>query len=233
MDPLQKVHEAHKNGLLSDKIHSLIIERFPVVVSGINRIEKASGMNFPLAYVEPSVVITNSSSFNYGILFARTIPVISGEHLKVVIQITAPLVAYGLKGTIHAILAHEFLHYLELIRRVSKMDLLSDEISGNLFEGIYSDTQRLFDPRAVFDDKTLLLHITKKFPEGFKDYKLEDKVVKFWIEKKLPAINITLDTNVVKLPANVIANTKIEPKLASKLDELEQKASKLRKKKLY
>jgi hypothetical protein len=233
LDPLQKVHEAHKNGLLSDKIHSLIIERFPVVVSGINRIEKASGMNFPLAYVEPSVVITNSSSFNYGILFARTIPVISGEHLKVVIQITAPLVAYGLKGTIHAILAHEFLHYLELIRKVSKMDLLSDEISGNLFEGIYSDTQRLFDPRAVFDDKTLLLHITKKFPEGFKDYKLEDKVVKFWIEKKLPAINITLDTNVVKLPANVIANTKIDPNLVSKLDELEQKASKLRKKKLY
>lgn len=233
MDPLQKVHEAHKNHLLSDKIHSLIIERFPVVVSGINRIEKASGMNFPLAYVEPSVVITNSSSFNYGILFARTIPVISGEHLEVVIQITAPLIAYGLKGTIHAILAHEFLHYLELIRKVSKMDLLSDEISGNLFEGIYSDTQRLFDPRAVFDDKTLLLHITKKFPEGFKDYKLEDKVVKFWIEKKLPAIHITLDTNVVKLPANVIANTKIDPKLTSKLDELEQKASKLRKKKLY
>ncbi|HSF28662.1 MAG TPA: hypothetical protein VD699_00290 [Nitrosopumilaceae archaeon] len=233
MDPLQKVHEAHKNGLLSDKIHSLIVERFPLVISGINRIEKASHMNFPLAYVEPSVVITNASSFDYGILFARTIPVISGERLEVVIQITAPLVAYGLKGTIHAILAHEFLHYLELIRKVSKMDLISDEISGNLFEGIYSDTQRLFDPRAVFDDKTLLLHITKKFPEGFKDYKLEDKVVKFWIEKKLPSINITLDTNVVKIPANVIANTKIDAKLTSKLDELEQKASKLRKKKLY
>ncbi len=233
MDPLQKVHEAHKNGLLSDKIHSLIVKRFPVVISGINRIEKASRMNFPLAYVEPSVVITSASSFDYGILFARTIPVISGDRLEVVIQITAPLVAYGLKGTIHAILAHEFLHYLELIRKVSKMDLVSDEISGNLFEGIYSDTQRLFDPRAVFDDKTLLLHITKKFPEGFKDYKLEDKVVKFWIEKKLPAISITLDTNVVKIPANVIANTKIDPKLTSKLDELEQKASKLRKKKLY
>ena len=214
-------------------MHSLIVKRFPVVISGIDRIEKASGMNFPLAYVEPSVVITNSSSFDYGILFARTIPVISGNQLHVVIQVTAPLVAYGLKGTIHAILAHEFLHYLELIRKVSKMGLVSDEISGNLFEGVYSDTQRLFDPRAVFDDKTLLLHITKKFPEGFKDYKLEDKVVKLWIEKKLPAINTTLDTNIVKIPAEVIANTKIEPSLASKLDELELKASKLRKKKLY
>ena len=233
MDPLQKVHEAHKNGLLPDKIHSLIVKRFPIIISGIDRIEKASDMNFPLAYVEPSVVITNTSSFDYGILFARTIPVVSGGHLKVVIQITAPLVAYGLKGTIHAILAHEFLHYLELIRKVSKMGLVSDEISGNLFEGIYSDIQRLFDPRAVFNDKTLLLHITKKFPEGFKDYKLEDKVVKLWIEKKLPAINITLDTNVVKIPANIIANTKIDPTLTSKLDYLEQKVSKLRKKKLY
>ncbi|MGQ0796029.1 MAG: hypothetical protein ACT4N5_07605 [Nitrosopumilaceae archaeon] len=218
---------------MSEKIHSLIVKRFPVVVAGINRIEKASGIEFPLAYVEPSIVVTNSSSFNYGILFARTIPVISGEELKVVIQITAPLVAYGLKGTIHAILAHEFLHYLELIRKVSKMELLSDEISGNLFEGIYSDTQRLFDPRVVFKDKTLLLHITKKFPEGFRDYKLEDKVVKFWIEKNLPAIKITLDTNVAKIPSTVIANTKVDPKLSSKLDELEQKASKLRKKKLY
>ena len=233
MNPLQKVHEAHKNGLLSDKMHSLIVKRFPLVISGIDRIEKASGMNFPLAYVEPSVVITNSSSFDYGILFARTIPVISGNQLQVVIQVTAPLVAYGLKGTIHAILAHEFLHYLELIRKVSKMGLVSDEISGNFFEGVYSDTQRLFDPRAVFDDKTLLLHITKKFPEGFKDYKLEDKVVKLWIEKKLPAINTTLDTNIVKIPAEVIANTKIEPSLTSKLDVLELRASKLRKKKLY
>ena len=40
------------------------------------------------------------------------------------------------------------------------------------------------NPRAVFSDKTLLLHITKKFPSGFRDYKLEDKVIKYWIEKK-------------------------------------------------
>ena len=235
MDPLQKVHQAHKGGLLPDKIHSLIVKRFSVVISGINRIEKASGINFPIAYVEPSVVLSHhhAGSYEYGILFARTTPVITDEHLEVVIQITAPLVAYGLKGTVHAILAHEFLHYLELIRRVSKMELISDELSGNLFESVYSDATRIFDPRAVFNDKTLLLHITKKFPEGFRDYKLEDKAVKHWIDKKLPSTNITLDTNVIKVPAKILANTKIEPKLLSKLGEFEHKASKLRKKKYY
>jgi len=235
LDPLLKVHEAHKNGLLPDKVHSLILDRFNVTVAGIDRIEKASRINFPLAYIEPAVVISTQhpTSFDYGILFARTIPVVAKDKVEIIIQITAPLVAYGLKGTIHAILAHEFLHYLELVRRMSRMEMVSDEISGNLFESMYADSTRLFDPRAVFDDKTLLLHITKKFPEGFRDYKLEDKVLKRWIEKKLPTINIALDTNIIKIPANILANTKIESDLARKLDEIEQKASRLRKKKMY
>lgn len=234
MDPLLKVNEAHKNGILSDKIHSLIVKRFDIVLEGVSRIEKASGINFPLAYVEPSIVISQpSGSFDYGILFARTLPVITNEKVEIIIQITAPLVAYGLKGTIHAILAHEFLHYLELIKRMSKMEMVSDEITGNLFENMYADTTRLFEPRLVFDDKTLLLHITKKFPEGFRDYKLEDKVLKNWIQKKLPTINVALDQNIVKIPADVLAKTKVDPSLVQKLEQIEQKSSKLRKKKLY
>lgn len=234
MDPLLKVNEAHKNGVLSDKIHSLIVKRFDIVLEGIGRIEKASGINFPVAYVDPSIVISQpDGSFDYGILFARTLPVIANEKVEIIIQITAPLVAYGLKGTIHAILAHEFLHYLELVKRMSNMEMVSDEITGNLFESMYADTTRLFEPRSVFDDKTLLLHITKKFPEGFRDYKLEDKVLKNWIQKKLPTINVALDQNIVKIPADVLAKTKIDSSLVQKLEQIEQKSSKLRKKKLY
>ena len=231
MDPLVKIREAHQNGILPDKIFDLVKKRFPIVLQGIDRIEKASGINFPIAYVEPSLVISSSNSYDYGILFARTIPLVLENQLQVVIQISAPLVAYGLKGTIYAILAHEFLHYLELIRKVSKMEILSDEISGNLFENIYSDSTRLFESRAVFNDKTLLVHITKKFPAGFRDYKLEDKAVKFWMKKNFPTTNITLDTNIIKIPAESLAKTKLDPILLSKIDEFEQKSSKIRKKK--
>ena len=231
MDPLVKIREAHQKGILPDKIFDLVKKRFPIVLQGIDRIEKASGINFPIAYVEPSLVISSSNSYDYGILFARTIPLVLENQLQVVSQISAPLVAYGLKGTIHAILAHEFLHYLELIRKVSKMEILSDEISGNLFENIYSDSTRLFESRAVFNDKTLLVHITKKFPAGFRDYKLEDKAVKFWMKKNFPTTNITLDTNIIKIPAESLAKTKLDPILLSKIDEFEQKSSKIRKKK--
>ncbi len=235
MDPLIKIKEAYNNGIIPEKNYLLIKERFPIVVEGINRIEKASGLKYPIAYVEPSIVVSSPdpNSYQYGIIFARTIPLTIDNKLQVVIQISAPLVAYGLKGTIHAILAHEFLHFLELIRKVSKMELLSDEISGNLFENIYADETRLFESRAVFNDRTLLLHITKKFPAGFRDYKLEDKVLKFWIEKNLPKTNISLDTNIVKISAESFAKIKLNPTFLKKLDELEQKSSKIRKKKYH
>ena len=227
--------EARLQGLIPDDVYDLVVKRFPIAVEGINRIEKASGIRYPTAYVDPAIVISspNPNSYEFGILFARTIPVFFDDKFHVVIQISAPLIAYGLKGTIHAILAHEFLHFLELTRKISKMDLLSDEITGNLFESVYADEGRLFEPKAVFKDRTLLDHITKRFPAGFRDYKLEDKVMKFWIEKNLPKINISLDANTVKLSAESLAKIKLDPVFLQRIAQLEQKSAKIRTKKLY
>jgi uncharacterized protein Yka (UPF0111/DUF47 family) len=130
-------------------------------------------------------------------------------------------------------LAHEFLHFLELVRKISKMELISDEISGNLFENIYSDETRLFEPKAVFKDRVLLDHITKKFPAGFHDYKLEDKTIKFWANRDLPKSNISLDANNVKLSVESLSKIKLDPKFISKIEQLEEKSSKINKKKLY
>ena len=235
MDPLIRMKEAHLKGLIPDKVYDLVVKRFHIAVEGINRIEKASGIRFPMAYVEPSILVSSPSSnpYEFGILFARTIPITFDNKFQVVIQISAPLIAYGLKGTIHAILAHEFLHFLELIRKISTMELLSDEISGNLFENIYADETRLFEPKAVFEDRTLLDHITKRFPAGFRDYKLEDKCIKFWIQKNLPKFNISLDANTVKLSAESLSNIKLDPLFLKKLNEIEQKSKKIKMKKLY
>ena len=235
LDPLVRLKDAHSKGIIPDDVFDLTMKRFPITIAGINRIEKASGIRYPIAYVEPSLVISspNPNSYEFGILFARTIPIMFEDKFQVVIQISAPLVAYGLKGTIHAILAHEFLHFLDLMRKISKMELLSDEISGNLFENVYSDETRLFEPRVVFKDRTLLNHITKKFPAGFRDFKLEDKVMKFWANRNLPKSNISLDTNTVKLSADALSKIKLDPAFISKMEQLEEKSSKIHRKKLY
>ncbi len=234
MDPLEKLSESLKKGIIPQSTFDLIQKRFQLVLDGILRIEKASSIKYPIMYVDPSIIVTgNTNSFDVGLLYARTIPLIVNNSIHVVIQVSAPLVAYGLKGTIHAILAHEFLHYLELVTRLSKSELLSDEISSNLFENVYSDNTRLLEPRSVFNDNMLISHITKRFPSGFRDHKLEDKVIKFWIEQKLPISKITLDTNTIKLDASQMLNVKFDEILLQQLEIIKTKNSKLRTKKLY
>ena len=234
MNPLEKVSQSFENGIIPKTTYELIQKRFSLVLDGIMRIEKASSIKYPIVYVEPSIVISGTTnSLDIGILYARTIPLITNDSIHVVIQVSAPLIAYGLKGTIHAILAHEFLHYLELVTRLSNNELISDEISSNLFENVYSDNTRLLEPRSVFNDNTLISHITKRFPSGFRDYKLEDKVLKLWIEEKLPISKISLDTNTVKLNATQLSNIKLDELLLQQLEIIKTKNSKLRKKKLY
>ena len=234
MNQLEKVTQSFENGIIPGSIYNLIQKRFHLVIDGIKRIENASSINFPITYVDPSIIVSgNTNSLDVGLLYARTIPLVSNNSIHVVIQISAPLVAFGLKGTIHAILAHEFLHYLELVNRLSHSELISDEISSNLFENVYSDNTRLLEPRSVFNDNTLLSHITKRFPSGFRDYKLEDKVIKFWIEEKLPVSKISLDTNTIKLNATQLSNLKFDQLLLQQLEIINTKNTKLRKKKLY
>ena len=91
----------------------------------------------------------------------------------------------------------------------------------------------MFEPNSVFDDKTLVQHITKRFPSGFRDYKLEDKVLNFWIEKNLPTSKITLDTNIVKLNAESLSKLQINSALVKKLEQIQIKNSRIRKRKIY
>jgi hypothetical protein len=224
-DPLYKVHNAYRLGQLPQKVYDVIVERFPLVIEGIKRVEEASGLNYPYYYVEPSLVVSTSAVelTAVGILFARTIPVVdTHKQLHVVVQITAPLIAYGLKGTIHAILAHEFMHYLELINRILKMKVISDEVSGTLFEGTYTDATRLVEERVVFkSDPTLIRHVTNRFPEGFRDLKLEEKAIKTWMNKGLPTSKVSLDANIIKIPIETMACLKVEQHIKDKIIEFE------------
>jgi hypothetical protein len=221
LDPLRMLEDARCSARIPEKIYQRIEERFHIVMDGINRIEHASGLKYPYYYVLPELVLV-SSSVEYdqvGIFFARTIPTIGfNNRLKVVIQITAPLVAYGLLGTVHAVLAHEFLHYLELVRRVIKMNLVSDEVSTTLFEEKYSDDDRLMNAQVVFSsDPTLIRHISNKFNDGFRDPRLEKIAVKEWIDKGLPVTNVRIDCNIIKIPFESMVSLEVDDVVKEKI----------------
>jgi hypothetical protein len=224
---LQKVEDALKSGQLPRNIYDLILDRYEIVTKGIKRIENAAGLKYPYYYVEPNLIISMSQvEFSqFGIFFARTVPVVNEERrLNIVIQLTAPLIAFGMLGSIHAILAHEFIHYLNLVSRIMKMDIISDSISGNLFEEKYADSSRLLEPKLIFkSDRTLIDHITKKFPEGFSDLRLETKVVNEWINRGLPMIKVTIDSNIIKLPIELMASMEVDELVKERISEFQNR----------
>ena len=224
---LQKVEDALKSGQLPRNIYDLILDRYEIVTKGIKRIENAAGLKYPYYYVEPNLIISMSQiEFSqFGIFFARTVPVVNEQRrLNIVIQLTAPLIAFGMLGSIHAILAHEFIHYLNLVSRIMKMDIISDSISGNLFEERYADSSRLLEPKLIFkSDRTLIDHITKKFPEGFSDLRLETKVVNEWINRGLPMIKVTIDSNIIKLPIELLANMEVDELVKERISDFQNR----------
>lgn len=212
------------SGQLPTRVYRLINNRFHLVTQGISRIERATGITYPLYYIEPSLIISTSAveSGQFGILFARTIPLVVDNDLRIVIQITAPLITCGHLGSIHAILAHEFLHYLKLMSKIMKMDVLSDEISRTFFEQKYMDHSQIIHEKVVFkNDPTLIHHLLSRFSTGFKDSRLENRVVKEWIHKRLPMTTIPLDSNVTRIPIDKIASVKIDPDLKEKIFKFE------------
>jgi hypothetical protein len=224
-NPLRMIEDARRSAQIPEKMYQRIEDRFHIVMEGINRIEQASGLKYPLYYVLPELVLV-SSTVEYdkvGIFFARTIPTIGfNNRLNVVIQITAPLVAFGLLGTVHAILAHEFLHYLELVRRIIKMSFVSDEISSSLFEEKYSDDDRLMNAKVVFrSDPTLIRHISNRFNDGFRDRSLEKIAIGEWIDKGLPITRVPIDRNITKIPFESIVSLEVDDDVKEKITAYE------------
>ncbi len=228
MDPFVLLDQSVSQGHLKASMASKVRERSKYLTASVERVQKASGLTYPPYYIEPSMPLATSSlEFGtVGALYARVIPAKFEGRLSIIVQFTAPLVAFGLKGTIEAVAAHEFTHYIDLVRRFSRMQVTSDERVGTLFESAYADEERLVDPARIFTgDKKLAALVKKKFVVGLSDEKLNEKVAKNWIEKGLPTKRVSPEENVVSIGAEVIANTAFDPMVLAKIRELEVKVA--------
>jgi hypothetical protein len=120
------------------------------------------------------LAVTSIEYGSMGAFFARVIPAPFDGKISIIVQFTAPLLLFGTRGTIEAVAAHEFTHYVDLVRRLSRTSIVSDERMGTLFEAGYADGERLVSPSKVFaGDKALARLVDKKFAPNLVDEKLE------------------------------------------------------------
>ncbi len=220
-DPLVLVKKYLIEKKVEERTYHLIIDRMSLIEEGINRIERITSINYPSYFIEPNLLVATSDIEyqQYSLIYARTIPFCTTQNkIKIVIQLSAPLVLYGLKGTLHAVLAHEFLHYLNILKNIINLEVTSDNISNTLYENSFSDNEKTLDPtRVLKGDPYLQKSIHKKFANGFNDSKLDKKTESFWIKKKLPIQKIMIGDNFIKLPFSALANTIVEDSLKNEI----------------
>jgi hypothetical protein len=223
IDPLALVKQYLLDKKIDERTYELIIDKMRVVEEGIKRIERKTSIDYPNYFIEPNLLVATSDIEyqQYSILYARTIPFCTTENrIKIVIQLSAPLVMYGLKGTIHAVLAHEFLHYLNILKNIINLEVTSDNISDTLYENSFSDNERTLDLTKVFRRDIYLQNVVnKKFVNGFNDSNLDKKAESFWIKKKLPIQKIMIGDNFIKLPFSALANTVVDDSLKNEISK--------------
>jgi hypothetical protein len=228
-DPFVVLDKSVAQGKLKPALAAKVKTRGKYLFGAVGRVEKATGLRYPPYYVEPTLplAVTSIEYGSMGAFFARVIPATFEGKLSIIVQFTAPLLLFGAKGTIEAVAAHEFTHYLDLVRRVSGMTILSEERVSTLFEAGYADEERVVSPSRVFArDKPLARLVEKKFSPNLTDEKLDEKVSKGWISKGLPARRVSTDENNVRLDMAMVARTTFDPSLLERIRAMEATQSK-------
>jgi len=219
MDSLFRVEATN---LLDKKMKKAVASKMKNVIEQVKLVEKAAGIGYPPFYVEPvlTVVESNDNLGGLGVLYARTIPIEANGSVSILVELSAPLVLYGTKSLLKVILAHELLHYVELVKSFSRMDISSQITSSSVFEEQYQDGSRAVDPSKVYTEKRLISQLKKRHSGGFADEKLNEKCKTKWIEKGLPVKKIPMGANQATVSVEAIVRTKFDPKLKELISKL-------------
>lgn len=224
LDPLVRLNQPETANILPPRLKSSILKRMKYIEKGVKRVQVAANLLYPKYYVEPILPVTETPHEigQLGVLYARTIPVVGPAGVEIVVQLSAALVAYAMTATIDAVLAHEFLHYVEYTRRFTKMDGLAEEVSTTIYESVYADADRLYDPKMIFKNKRLVNLLEKKFSAGLVDQKLHEKTVKNWIEKGLPTLHIPPESNTIGVPVAALLKSTFDPMIKMRIEEMDR-----------
>ncbi|MBI3841322.1 MAG: hypothetical protein HY297_05170 [Thaumarchaeota archaeon] len=225
MDPLILLDQAVAQEKVPQALARKVRLRMKLVQAAVHRVEKASGLRYPPYYIEPTLPVSKGGGEygQMGVMFARVIPTTATGSLTILVQFTAALVAFGTKGTIDAVAAHEFTHYVDLVRRLSRTEVVSDQRATTLYEASFADSERTVPPKLVFSEKALVGLVTRKFKDGLVDPSLNKKAGASWISKNLPMRWVGPEENVVRLGMEVVASAKFDPGVLSRVSAIEEK----------
>jgi hypothetical protein len=224
VDPLVLLDQAVAQEKIPRVMATKVRKRMSIVQEAVRRVEEASGLRYPPYYIEPSLPCskTGAEYGQMGVMFARVIPTTVTGRVVILVQFSAALVAFGTKGTLEAVAAHEFTHYVDLVRKLSTKNVTSDEVVTTLFEASFRDAEHTVPPKQLFSDRALVSLISRKFKDDLRDASLNKKAEDQWVAKNLPIHWVGPEENTLRVPMGLVAATRFDPAVLAKLEEMQK-----------
>ncbi len=214
MNPLVTLNESLNKNEISEDVYRKISDSVKKVNDAVLLVEKASGIKYPDWYVYPKAIAMKTPTGELSIVYSRFFPFSYQDVLYNLVQVTPPLVLYASKDTLLAVIAHEFLHYVNFVANVKNFSISSEEDTTSILESVFKDEGQLYDEEKVFKKSKRIRRLLKeKFSGGLNDDALNKKALTRWFKKGLPVEYITPESNVSKISVVSILNYRPEETL--------------------
>ncbi|MFP3130250.1 MAG: hypothetical protein RXR51_01510 [Nitrososphaeria archaeon] len=211
MDPLVTINESLSKNEIPEDIFKKVSDSVKKVNDVIIQIEKASNIKYPEWYVYPKALVMKAPVGGSSIVYSRFFPFSYENVLYTLVQVTPPLVLYASKDTLLAVMAHEFLHYVNFIAGLKNFSITSEEETTSVFESVFKDEAQLYDEEKVFKKSKKIKRLLKeKFSGGLNDEALNKKTLARWFKKGLPVDYIYPEGNISRISVISILNFKPE-----------------------
>ncbi len=205
---------------VADEIRS----RLHVLEEAIRDVEKASEVPYPPSSVAPYLVVivyrTDISIESNA--YARVLVKPSEETgIDISIEFTAPLILYGSRRTIEAVVAHELTHYLLYVKKFHELGAVQLLPPQGYFEAFGVDEELAIPPERVFRPRSRFIRILReRLVEGLADRALDERTQRRWVARGLPVIRLTQSQNLVRIPVEYAAKFKADERLLRKLSSI-------------
>ncbi|RLG60717.1 hypothetical protein DRN86_01805 [Candidatus Geothermarchaeota archaeon] len=169
------------------------LKRLKILKSSVKMLERDTNIPYPAIVITPVLKIlvheAGVEAIIHGHIDFRED--VRGNVVPVV-NLSLPFLLNAKKHLYNYILAHEFLHYMFLAKKVVKADYfsLAQDLGETIISHMLFDESVKLDPKKVFKSRYILGLINKRYEKLINDEKFLKSIEENWVKRNLPTIFI-------------------------------------------
>ncbi len=183
-------------------------ERSRILRSSVKVVERNALLPYPDVRVDPRLTIILHEAFVQAVLHAYLDVKRTKKGVKPLVTVSLPFLCLARKQQMTAVLAHEFLHYINMAMKFLGSDVFSlqQRFGGTITGHLLFDEAAQTPAEKVYKGRYLRELISKRFHSVINDESLTSRIEDEWVDIGLPTTTLGSEDLVVHLSMEEFVN---------------------------